>query len=94
MMWGQYPALVPQEGSEVKGMYWKCEDPIHVSDLCRYESDAYRMEFCKITTADGDVIENGRIFVAADLEDLEEGVFDLAEWSTGVVSAARKLTAP
>ncbi|KAI1376762.1 hypothetical protein F4677DRAFT_445085 [Hypoxylon crocopeplum] len=77
MMWGPYPALVPQEDSEVKGMYWKCEKPIHVDYLRRYESSAYRMEFCTITTDDGEVIENGRVFVAQDLDDLVEGTFDL-----------------
>ncbi|KAI8964090.1 hypothetical protein F5Y11DRAFT_345828 [Daldinia sp. FL1419] len=77
MMWGAYPALVPQEGNEVKGMCWKCEDPEHINNLKWYETEAYRMERCKITTNEGEVIENGRIFVASGTKELSEGAFDL-----------------
>ncbi|KAI1484051.1 hypothetical protein F4774DRAFT_423535 [Daldinia eschscholtzii] len=81
-MWGQYPALVAAEGNEVKGMCWKCEKPEHVGHLRVYETDAYRMEFCKITTEKGEVIENGRVFVSTEPEEmLTEGSFDLA-WYT------------
>ncbi|KAI1460584.1 hypothetical protein F4805DRAFT_368836 [Annulohypoxylon moriforme] len=78
MMWSQYPALVPKEGSEVKGMYWKCERIEDVSRLCMYETDAYRMEFCDITTEEGEVIKDGRIFVSTfERGELREGSFDL-----------------
>ncbi|KAI1655071.1 hypothetical protein F4813DRAFT_368530 [Daldinia decipiens] len=80
MMWGSFPALVPAEGNEVKGMCWKCESPEYVGSLRRYETDAYRMEVCKITTDEGEVIENGRIFVSTDLENLHEGGFDLQSY--------------
>ncbi|KAI0851038.1 hypothetical protein F5Y00DRAFT_231545 [Daldinia vernicosa] len=80
-MWGQFPALVPSEGNEVKGMCWKCESPEYVGSLRRYETDAYRMEFCEITTDEGEVIENGRVFVSTELEgDLSEGSFDLRSY--------------
>ncbi|KAI1467084.1 uncharacterized protein F4812DRAFT_459931 [Daldinia caldariorum] len=80
MMWGRYPSLIPAEGNEVKGMCWKCEKPKHVALLRFYETDAYRMEFCKITTGTGGVIENGRVFVSAVPEDLVEGTFDLLSY--------------
>ncbi|OTB06800.1 hypothetical protein M426DRAFT_318513 [Hypoxylon sp. CI-4A] len=81
MKWGPYPALVPQEGGEVKGLYWKCEVAKHVADLCAYESHAYRIEYCDIITAKGDVIKEGRVFVWDDIfNELEEGVFDLKEY--------------
>ncbi|KAI1799527.1 hypothetical protein F4811DRAFT_96243 [Daldinia bambusicola] len=80
MMWGRYPSLIPAEGNEVKGMCWKCEEPKHVALLRFYETDAYRMESCKITTDGGEVIEEGRVFVSAVPEELAEGSFDLASY--------------
>ncbi|KAI0841641.1 hypothetical protein F5Y06DRAFT_259986 [Hypoxylon sp. FL0890] len=81
MLWGRYPALVPKAGNVVKGMYWKCEDPQHVRRLCDYEGHAYRMEFCKITTDQGEVIENGRTFVStSDKSELEAGTWNLQEF--------------
>ncbi|KAI0146042.1 hypothetical protein F4776DRAFT_609137 [Hypoxylon sp. NC0597] len=77
-IWGVYPALVPKAGNVVKGMYWKCEKPDYVGRLCWYESGAYRMEHCTITTDEGEVIENGRTFVSTlDPSKLKEGTFDL-----------------
>ncbi|KAI1645370.1 hypothetical protein F4815DRAFT_475693 [Daldinia loculata] len=81
MMWGEFPALVPAEGNEVKGMCWKCESPEHVGSLRSYETNAYRMEVCEIITDEGEVIENGRIFVSAKMEEgLREGGFDLKSY--------------
>ncbi|KAI1393786.1 uncharacterized protein F4822DRAFT_385848 [Hypoxylon trugodes] len=78
MKWSCYPALVPKEDGVVKGMCWKCEKGVQVHRLALYESDAYRMAECKITTDDGEVIENGRIFVSTlDVDELDEGEFDL-----------------
>ncbi|KAI1104660.1 hypothetical protein F4804DRAFT_306394 [Jackrogersella minutella] len=78
MMWSLYPALVSKPGNEEKGVYWKCEKYKDVGRLCRYESSAYRMVHCKITTDEGEVIENGRIFVSTlEKRDLCEGKFDL-----------------
>ncbi|KAI0115220.1 hypothetical protein F4814DRAFT_418676 [Daldinia grandis] len=79
MMWGEFPALIPAKDSEVEGMCWKCESPEHVGLLRRYETGAYRMEACDITTDEGEVIENGRIFVSTGL-DLSEGRFDLKSY--------------
>ncbi|KAI1082261.1 hypothetical protein F5B20DRAFT_532748 [Whalleya microplaca] len=84
MVWGPFPALVPQrenEDIEVKGMYWKCEKPQHVVDLAYYESDNYRLQHCKITTEDGQVLENGRTFVFdGDESDLEEAKWSLEKY--------------
>ncbi|OTA66543.1 hypothetical protein K449DRAFT_402613 [Hypoxylon sp. EC38] len=78
MIWSVYPALVPKAGNVVKGMYWKCDKPEYVGRLCWYESGAYRMEYCTITTDEGEVIENGRTFVTTiDQSKLIEGSFDL-----------------
>ncbi|KAI1417709.1 hypothetical protein F5Y13DRAFT_185041 [Hypoxylon sp. FL1857] len=82
MMWSIYPALLPKAGNVVKGLYWKCENPFHVFKLRNYEGQAYRMEFCEITTDQGEVIENGRVFVSTmDKTELNEGIFDLEEYS-------------
>ncbi|KAI2469305.1 hypothetical protein F4781DRAFT_394818 [Annulohypoxylon bovei var. microspora] len=78
MRWGPYPALVPNTGNKVSGMYWKCEQPLDVLNLCRYETKAYRLEYCDITTEEGDVIKDGRTFVATvHRSKLEVGSFDL-----------------
>ncbi|KAI1096581.1 hypothetical protein F5B19DRAFT_437127 [Rostrohypoxylon terebratum] len=83
MMWGPYPALIPKEGNKVEGKYWKCESIEEVYNLCYYETDAYRMEFCDITTEEGEVIKDGRVFVSTDEDgsELTEGCFDLEEYS-------------
>ncbi|KAI1143967.1 hypothetical protein F5Y05DRAFT_407366 [Hypoxylon sp. FL0543] len=84
MLWSIYPALVPKAGNVVKGMYWQCQNPRYVHNLCRYEGRAYRMEFCKIVTDQGEVIEDGRTFVStSDKSELREGVFDLKEFMDG-----------
>ncbi|RYP92700.1 hypothetical protein DL770_001213 [Monosporascus sp. CRB-9-2] len=84
-MWGPYPALVPADAdTEVRGVVWKCEIGAHVSRLCFYETDNYRLEFVDIKKDDGEVIKDGRTFVhAGDPADLEEGSFDLAQWRDG-----------
>ncbi|RYP67423.1 hypothetical protein DL771_007254 [Monosporascus sp. 5C6A] len=84
-MWGPFPALVPAAAdAEVRGVAWKCEVGAHVSRLCFYETDNYRLEFVGIKKDDGDVIKDGRTFVyAGDPADLEEGSFDLAQWRNG-----------
>ncbi|KAI1213118.1 uncharacterized protein F4807DRAFT_457203 [Annulohypoxylon truncatum] len=81
MMWGPYPALVPKKGGKVTGKYWKCKRPEDVCRLCMYETDAYRMEFCDITTEEGDVINGGRIFVSTvERDELEVGSFNLEKF--------------
>ncbi|RYO93096.1 hypothetical protein DL763_004492 [Monosporascus cannonballus] len=84
-MWGPFPALVPADAdAEVRGVVWKCEAAAHVSRLCFYETDNYRLEFVDIKKDDGEVIKDGRTFVhAGDPEDLEEGSFDLVQWRDG-----------
>ncbi|KAL7626369.1 hypothetical protein AAE478_003141 [Parahypoxylon ruwenzoriense] len=81
MMWGMYPALVPQEGSVVNGKYWRCENAKMVEYLRQYETKAYTMAHCQIITVDGEVLDNGRVFVFRDgKSDLTEGSFDLKEF--------------
>ncbi|RYP04731.1 hypothetical protein DL764_004281 [Monosporascus ibericus] len=84
-MWGPFPALVPADaGAEVRGVVWKCEVGAHVSRLCFYETDNYRLEFVDIKKDDGEVVKDGRTFVhAGDPADLEEGSFNLAQWRDG-----------
>ncbi|RYP80022.1 hypothetical protein DL769_002666 [Monosporascus sp. CRB-8-3] len=84
-MWGPFPALVPADAdAEVRGVVWKCEAGAHVSRLCFYETDNYRLEFVDIKKDDGEVIKDGRTFVhAGDPADLVEGSFDLAQWRNG-----------
>ncbi|KAI8952895.1 hypothetical protein F4801DRAFT_577149 [Xylaria longipes] len=88
-MWGPYPALVPattdDEGT-VKGMVWLCEELKHVMRLCTYESNAYRMAYCDVSTTNADgtsaeVIKNARTFVFnQNPDELADGSFDTARY--------------
>lgn len=63
MLWTcTFAVIVPDEGSTVKGVCWKCEDPQALADIYEYTPDVLRLEFCRITTEEGEVIENGRVF--------------------------------
>ncbi|CAJ2509816.1 Uu.00g057160.m01.CDS01 [Anthostomella pinea] len=90
MLWGPFPALVPSaDEARVQGMAWKCERPEHLAALASYETDAYRLEYCKVTIESSDengakkveVIDNARTFVSTEeADDLDEGEWLLEEY--------------
>lgn len=53
MMWGPFPSLVPGGPDDrVDGVVWACEKGRHVMNLCIYETDNYRLEYCDIHVED------------------------------------------
>jgi hypothetical protein len=73
------PMAVPCEGAVLRGHVWRVPSAEAVFRLVYYESEAYKMAKCRILLDDGEVIEEGRVFVSAGCDDdeLEEGEFDL-----------------
>lgn len=82
-MWSIYPALVPCDGGEVRGMACQISEPEHFRRLCNYETGAYKPCISTIALDDGTVLEESRTFVwAGDPESVElsEGSFDLERY--------------
>jgi gamma-glutamylcyclotransferase (GGCT)/AIG2-like uncharacterized protein YtfP len=90
-LWGQYPALVPRAGSQVKGVVWYATPEQFVA-LENYEGPTYTDVECEVELEDTDgsgdtnvekeLIKDCRVFVAKDPDndELEEGLWDLEEW--------------
>jgi hypothetical protein len=85
MLWGQYPALVPQpsEKSIVDGMAYLIETEEQQKMPEHYETDAYRVVGTRITI-DGKVVQGRTFEWAGDKEELEEGTWSLEDWKKGV----------
>ncbi|KAI0127754.1 hypothetical protein BJ170DRAFT_626646 [Xylariales sp. AK1849] len=86
MIWaGPIPMVVPCEGATVKGVAWEAPNPEAVFGLIGYEGSAYKMVKTRIVLDDGEVIEDGRVFVSnGNGEDrLTEGEFDMEAWLNG-----------
>ncbi len=85
-MWGQYPAVVPQEPTEstvatVRGMAFFTRSPTAAERLAYYETRAYAERDVTITLELGDGKTSqtpAKVFVwAANHAELEEGLFNL-----------------
>jgi hypothetical protein len=82
---------MPDAGGLVRGVAWWCDKPEYVPQLCYYETGAYRMAYCTLSLCVADpvlpdrvgetTVGNARTFVwARDAGELEDGVFDVAEY--------------
>ncbi|KAK9790416.1 hypothetical protein SCARD494_08365 [Seiridium cardinale] len=71
------PVAEAKEGAVLEGLAWKCPNPHALSGLLRYEGPGYKLERRRIIMDDGEVVEDGRVFVGVD--DAHNSV-DL-EWS-------------
>ncbi|BCR99616.1 gamma-glutamylcyclotransferase family protein [Aspergillus luchuensis] len=84
-LWGQYPALIPDDTSSsvVKGVIYRVESVEHGIKLANYETGWYRAEPCEVVYTDGKEPgrENGHVFVfVGEKGELSEGEFDLRVW--------------
>ncbi|CAK46683.1 uncharacterized protein An14g06900 [Aspergillus niger] len=84
-LWGQYPALVPDDTSTsvVKGVVYHVPSVEDGVKLANYETGWYRAESCEVVYTDGEEPgrEGGHLFVfVGDEGELSEGVFDLRVW--------------
>ncbi|KAI1168584.1 hypothetical protein F5B18DRAFT_595724 [Nemania serpens] len=100
-MWGPYPALIPAiadadgEDGRVRGVAWLCEKHEHVTRLCSYETDAYRIAYCdvEVPSADGngvEILKNARTFVSIfAAHELRRGAFDLEDYQENIWGIGR-----
>ena len=84
MRWGPFPALVDGvEGEVVEGKAMRIGSEEHAMSLQGYETDAYHVRPVKIEYTDGEEPreEQGWSFLFVDRSELEEGEWDLEDWT-------------
>ncbi|RAL15446.1 gamma-glutamylcyclotransferase family protein [Aspergillus homomorphus CBS 101889] len=82
-MWGQYPAILDEPGSAVKGAVYHVRTTQDAEKLAAYETGSYRVESCRIRYTDGEepADELGYVFeFVGHPSELNEGEFDLKVW--------------
>ncbi|KAJ5371452.1 uncharacterized protein N7496_007544 [Penicillium cataractarum] len=83
MMWGQYPALMDAPGMIVKGVVYHVCTQEDGEKLATYETNSYRVEACRIRYFDDKEPSDNLGYTfkfAGNVNDLEEGDFDLTAW--------------
>ncbi|KAL8748444.1 MAG: hypothetical protein Q9184_007297 [Pyrenodesmia sp. 2 TL-2023] len=88
MLWGPFPAMIPQRDSTLQGVAYQIRSHAEVEEqvakLVYYEGDNYYRQPVKIEFEDGSQAEGWAFAWQGDKKELREGAFDLDAWRAKV----------
>ena len=62
MLWGPYPALIPEAGGSVSGLMYEVQNDADAQRLQRYETNNYAPQDCSIKL-ENDITKEGQTFI-------------------------------